>query len=219
MEAAFRHRPRRLDPVLGRSAVGFECDRHDLRRRAIRARRQELAGALVVVDGVQALPHFAITIDPAIDLAFFSAYKVYAPHMGFWYLSAARPLIAFLAPDDAQPSGGDPRFLDARSRARRTTRRWPAGSGRVEYLSRRDRTDAARSDGENRRLRRGRTRRVCPRERFAERTPRNTFGSTAGRRSAGRLPLFAFNVNGVAERRTSGRASTAPGSKRASVTT
>jgi selenocysteine lyase/cysteine desulfurase len=53
------------------------------------ARSAKRAGAVVVVDGVQALPHFPLEIDEAIDFAFFSGYKVYAPHVGFWYMSEA----------------------------------------------------------------------------------------------------------------------------------
>lgn len=46
------------------------------------------AGALVVVDGVQAAPHGPLTIPETVDFVFFSAYKVFAPHFGAWY---ARP--------------------------------------------------------------------------------------------------------------------------------
>jgi selenocysteine lyase/cysteine desulfurase len=51
------------------------------------ARTAKRAGAVVVVDGVQALPHFPLDVDEAIDFAFFSGYKIYAPHVGFWYMS------------------------------------------------------------------------------------------------------------------------------------
>lgn len=50
------------------------------------AQLAKAAGAIVVVDGVQAAPHMALTIDPAIDAAFFSAYKIFAPHFGFTYM-------------------------------------------------------------------------------------------------------------------------------------
>jgi len=56
----------------------------DVARLAALAKR---ARATVVVDGVQALPHFALDIDASIDFAFFSGYKAYAPHLGFWYAS------------------------------------------------------------------------------------------------------------------------------------
>ncbi|HMD02208.1 MAG TPA: aminotransferase class V-fold PLP-dependent enzyme, partial [Candidatus Baltobacteraceae bacterium] len=78
----------------------------DVARYAQAAKR---AGALVVVDAVQALPHFPLELDPAIDFAFFSAYKFYAPHIGFWYLSR-KAFERFIRPDDAQVPGGEARF-------------------------------------------------------------------------------------------------------------
>jgi selenocysteine lyase/cysteine desulfurase len=72
------------------------------------ARMAKGVRATVVADGVQALPHFALEIDPAIDFAFFSAYKMYAPHLGFWY--ASRDVLErFVRPDDAYPPGTDAR--------------------------------------------------------------------------------------------------------------
>jgi selenocysteine lyase/cysteine desulfurase len=67
------------------------------------------ARALVVVDGVQAFPHFALEIGEAIDFAFFSAYKIYGPHMGFWYASQA-VLERFVHADDSHVPGGDARY-------------------------------------------------------------------------------------------------------------
>jgi selenocysteine lyase/cysteine desulfurase len=52
------------------------------------AARANAAGAMVVVDGVQAAPHFALTIPEHVDFAFFSAYKIFAPHFGAWYARA-----------------------------------------------------------------------------------------------------------------------------------
>jgi selenocysteine lyase/cysteine desulfurase len=52
------------------------------------AKRANAAGAMVVVDGVQAAPHFALAIPEAVDFAFFSAYKIFAPHFGAWYARA-----------------------------------------------------------------------------------------------------------------------------------
>ncbi|MBD5654442.1 MAG: aminotransferase class V-fold PLP-dependent enzyme [Candidatus Eremiobacteraeota bacterium] len=73
------------------------------------ARLAKSTRAIVVVDGVQAFPHFALEIDPAIDFAFFSAYKMYAPHMGFWYASD-RVLDRFVHAGDAEAAGGDARY-------------------------------------------------------------------------------------------------------------
>lgn|GEM_PF-783938 len=67
------------------------------------------ARAIVIVDGVQALPHFALEIDPAIDFAFFSAYKMYAPHLGFWYASEFA-LDRYVRAENAFVAGGDARF-------------------------------------------------------------------------------------------------------------
>jgi selenocysteine lyase/cysteine desulfurase len=49
------------------------------------------AGAIVVADGVQAAPHIRIDMPADVDFAFFSAYKIFAPHLGFFY---ARPEVA-----------------------------------------------------------------------------------------------------------------------------
>jgi cysteine desulfurase family protein (TIGR01976 family) len=68
------------------------------------AERANRAGALVVVDGVQAAPHFALTMPQHVDFAFFSAYKIFAPHFGAWY---ARPEVRerfFRADDPLIPS-------------------------------------------------------------------------------------------------------------------
>jgi len=73
------------------------------------ARAAKDAHALVIVDGVQAFPHFALELDGAIDFAFFSAYKMYAPHLAFWYASAAL-LERYVAADDDRVPGGDARY-------------------------------------------------------------------------------------------------------------
>jgi len=49
------------------------------------ARAAKAVGALVMVDGVQMLPHRRVDIDPAFDAVLFSGYKIFAPHLGFWY--------------------------------------------------------------------------------------------------------------------------------------
>jgi selenocysteine lyase/cysteine desulfurase len=68
------------------------------------AARANAAGAMVVVDGVQAAPHFALDMPEHVDFAFFSAYKIFAPHFGAWY---ARPDVRerfFRADDPFVPS-------------------------------------------------------------------------------------------------------------------
>jgi selenocysteine lyase/cysteine desulfurase len=73
------------------------------------ARMARSVKSLVVVDGVQAFPHFPLTIDPAIDFAFFSAYKMYAPHLGFWY-GSGNLIDRFVRSEDPQAAGGDGRY-------------------------------------------------------------------------------------------------------------
>jgi selenocysteine lyase/cysteine desulfurase len=73
------------------------------------AQAAKRAGATVVVDAVQAFPHFPLELDPAIDLAFFSAYKIYAPHAGFWYASR-RVFDRYVRADDAMVPGSDARY-------------------------------------------------------------------------------------------------------------
>ncbi len=85
------------------NATGTVFDVGRLAQMAKRAR------ATVIVDGVQALPHFPLDIDPAVDFAFFSAYKMYAPHLAFWYASA-NALDRFVRADDDYVPGDDARY-------------------------------------------------------------------------------------------------------------
>jgi selenocysteine lyase/cysteine desulfurase len=85
------------------NATGTVFDVARLAKLAKRAR------ATVVVDGVQALPHFALELDAAIDFAFFSAHKMYGPHLGFWYASS-QLLDRIVRPGDADAPGGDARY-------------------------------------------------------------------------------------------------------------
>ena len=73
------------------------------------ARQAKAARATVIVDGVQALPHFPLEIDSSIDFAFFSAYKMYAPHLAFWYASSSA-LERFMQADDEFIPGDDARY-------------------------------------------------------------------------------------------------------------
>jgi selenocysteine lyase/cysteine desulfurase len=70
---------------------------------ALAARAAE-TGAIVVVDCVQAAPHFPLQLGNNVDFAFLSAYKLFAPHFGVWY---ARPEVRqrfFTAEDPLLPS-------------------------------------------------------------------------------------------------------------------
>ena len=148
------------------------------------------ARATVVVDGVQALPHFALEVDPAIDFAFFSAYKMYAPHLGFWY--ASRTLLdRFVRNDDAHAPGHDPRFwtLECGTQSYEAMAGW---LGTMSYfrdiaaLPRLALEEIARYEIELSAY-------VCTK--FAEREPRlRLYGRPP---SSARLPVFAFNIEGM----------------------
>jgi len=154
------------------------------------AREAKAARALVVVDGVQAFPHFALDIDPAIDFAFFSAYKMYAPHLGFWVASASA-LDQYVRADDDFVPGGDPRLwtLECGTQSHEALAGW---LGTMAYFrdiatTPREALDiVARHEYELSRY---------ARERFAERaTSVRLYGKAP---HLARLPVFAFNVAGI----------------------
>ena len=154
------------------------------------ARMAKDTRATVVVDGVQALPHFALEIDEAIDFAMFSAYKIYAPHVGFWYASRT-VLDRFVRSDDTQPAGTDARnwTLECGTQSYEALAGW---LGTMTYL--RDLAETprlaleviARNELELSAY-------VCAH--FAERGPRlRLYGKPP---AAARLPVFAFNIEGM----------------------
>ncbi len=154
------------------------------------AQQAKAAGAIVVVDGVQAAPHFALEIDDTIDFAFFSAYKIYAPHFGFWY---ARPEAAerfFRADDPYLPSAQANWSMETGTQSHEGIAGW---LGTVAYL----RTIA------NGDLRAAMTateveERALARHALAGFTSRASHVTLYGRAPAfDRLPVFAFNVAGV----------------------
>jgi selenocysteine lyase/cysteine desulfurase len=140
---------------------------------------------------VQAVPHFALEIDPAIDFAFFSAYKMYAPHMGFWYASRT-VLDRFVRGDDAYPPGTDARnwTLECGTQSYEALAGW---LGTMSYL--RDLAATPRLALES----------IASHElelsayacrKFAERAPNvRLLGRPP---ETVRLPVFAFNVEGMA---------------------
>jgi selenocysteine lyase/cysteine desulfurase len=154
------------------------------------ARLAKAARATVVVDGVQAFPHFALDIDPAIDFAFFSAYKMYAPHLGFWYASPGL-LERFVHADDPQAAGGDARYwtLECGTQSFEALAGWLGTMAYFRSVSSLPRAAlAAFGEHEDR---------VCTyaRARFAERSSAvRLYGRDA---SEPRLPVFAFNVAGM----------------------
>jgi selenocysteine lyase/cysteine desulfurase len=154
------------------------------------ARLAKDARALVVVDGVQALPHFALHIDAAIDFAFFSAYKMYAPHLAFWYASSGT-LDRFVHADDAHVPGGDARYwtLECGTQCYEALAGW---LGTMSYL--RDigetprRAVEALADYEVEL-----SAYACAK--FAERAPNlRLYGRPP---TSPRLPVFSFNIEGM----------------------
>jgi len=150
------------------------------------ARAAKAAGATVVVDGVQAFPHFPLDIPPAVDFAFFSAYKCYAPHLAFWYLSAAASDRFLRVDDDLAPSESRYWTLETGTQAYEALAGW---LGTVAYLRevapepRRALATFARYEAELS---------AHARAAFAQREGRVTlYGRPA---NEDRLPVFAFNL-------------------------
>lgn len=154
------------------------------------ARSAKEAGATVVVDGVQAFPHFALDLEPAIDFAFFSAYKIYGPHIGFWYASAS-VFEQLVNVADLDAPGGDARYwtLEPGTQSHEALAGW---LGTVAYL--RDVADSPRKAIE-RLADHEEALSAYARAKFAARTGHvHLYGRPA---EAPRLPVFAFNIAGV----------------------
>jgi selenocysteine lyase/cysteine desulfurase len=154
------------------------------------SRAAKAAGATVVVDGVQAFPHFPLEIPRSVDFVFFSAYKCYAPHLAFWYLSEGAFERFVRADDERIPSDARYWTLETGTQSYEALAGW---LGTVEYLRdiapepRRALAAIARYEADLSEY---------TRLAFAERAERVTlYGRPA---SDGRLPVFAFNVAGVA---------------------
>jgi selenocysteine lyase/cysteine desulfurase len=148
------------------------------------------ARAFVVADGVQALPHFALQIDSAIDFAFFSAYKMYAPHLAFWYASD-NALERFVHADDAHVPGGDARYwtIECGTQSYEALAGW---LGTMSYL--RDLAETPRLALEAiARYEVDLSAYACVK--FAERAPHlRLYGKPP---ASARLPVFAFNIDGM----------------------
>jgi len=148
------------------------------------------AGALVVLDAVQAFPHLPLDIPPQVDFAFVSAYKAYAPHLGFWYVSR-RALEKYVQPDDADVAGGDARYwtLETGTQSYEALAGW---LGTMEYLrevSSKPRDAIARIARHEAELS------VYTRKKFADRPHVKLYGKPS---NVERLPVFAFNIDGMA---------------------
>jgi selenocysteine lyase/cysteine desulfurase len=152
------------------------------------ARSAKAAGAFVAIDGVQALPHLALDIDPAVDAMMFSAYKMYAPHFGFWYLSdsALERLIRFddpYLPSDARYWTIEPGTISFEALA--------GWSGTIAYLKSiagTPRAAVAQLAAYEAKLA------AHGLAKFADRDRVKLYGRPP---SESRLPIFAFNVKGL----------------------
>ena len=155
------------------------------------AQAAKAARAIVVVDGVQAFPHFALTVDPAIDFIFFSAYKMYAPHLGFWVASESA-LDRYVHADDDYVPGGDARYwtLEVGTQSHEALAGW---LGTMAYF--RDIAETPRLALEIVAKHEFELSRYA-REGFALRAPQvRLYGRPT---HLARLPVFAFNVPGIA---------------------
>ena len=154
------------------------------------ARRAKAAGALVVVDGVQAAPHFALQIDTAVDFAFFSAYKVFAPHFGFWYASPEFRERVLRADDEFAPGGPLGWTLETGTQNFEGIAGW---NGTLAYLRECGEGDVRRGMEAIERYESRLSAYAC--EQFAARRERiDLYGRPPDRP---RLPVFAFNLRGV----------------------
>jgi selenocysteine lyase/cysteine desulfurase len=154
------------------------------------ARMAKAANAIVVVDGVQAAPHFPIEIDPAIDFAFFSAYKIYAPHLGFWY-AGAELLDRFVRSGDAEAAGGDARYwtLECGTQSYEALAGWLGTMAYFRSVATTPRLAMAAFAEHEIAVA------THARAAFAARAPHvRLYGRDASRE---RLPVFAFNIAGV----------------------
>ncbi|MDQ2857633.1 MAG: aminotransferase class V-fold PLP-dependent enzyme [Candidatus Eremiobacteraeota bacterium] len=159
----------------------------DVARLATLAKR---ARATVVVDGVQALPHFALDIDASIDFAFFSGYKAYAPHLGFWYASE-HALRRFVYAGDALVPGSDARYwtLETGTQSYEALAGWLGTAAYLRDVAATPRLAlevVARHELELA---------SYARTKFHERDAHvRLYGRPA---ESARLPIFAFNVRGI----------------------
>ena len=156
---------------------------------AVHSERAAEAGAMVVVDAVQAAPHVPLAIPESVDFAFFSAYKVFAPHVGAWY---ARPEVIerfFRIDDPLLPSADLNWTMETGTQNHEALAGW---LGTVAYL--RDfGGDVRRAIRLMAEYERDLTRTALAR--FAERADRIVlYGRPADH---DRLPVFAFNVRGA----------------------
>ncbi|HEY4442203.1 MAG TPA: aminotransferase class V-fold PLP-dependent enzyme [Candidatus Elarobacter sp.] len=149
------------------------------------------AGALVIVDAVQAVPHLVVDIPPSADVVLYSPYKVYGPHLGAFYANPEFARRFFTAEDPSLPSPGLNWSIETGTQSHELLAGW---LGTIAYL--RDAGHGSARDGIARLAAYEDELGAYARARFAERADRITlFGRPADR---DRLPVFAFTVRGVA---------------------
>jgi selenocysteine lyase/cysteine desulfurase len=154
------------------------------------ARQAKEAGAVVAVDGVQAAPHFPLELDAAIDFAFFSAYKIYAPHLGFWYARPEAQERYFRADDPYLPSAEANWSMETGTQSHEGLAGW---LGTVSYLRSIAGGGLRAAMSETEDVERGLARYGLAR--FRDRSERLTLYGRAP--AFDRLPVFAFNVVGI----------------------
>ncbi len=151
--------------------------------------RANAAGAMVVVDGVQAAPHFALTMPQHVDFAFFSAYKIFAPHFGAWYARADVRERFFRHDDPYMPSTELNWSMETGTASFEALAGW---LGTVAYL--RDTGGGSLPLAMDRLAAHERDLTRAALARFAER--RDDVVLTGGPFGRERLPVFAFNIYG-----------------------
>jgi selenocysteine lyase/cysteine desulfurase len=147
------------------------------------------AGALVVADAVQAVPHLPLEVPDTVDAIFFSAYKVYGPHLGAFYAHPELAARFFTADDPWLPSPGFNWSMQTGTQSHEGLAGW---LGTMAYLREVGGGDARRGIA-----------RIAVYEHelaryalagFARRDAVRLYGRPP---SEDRLPVFAFNVRGI----------------------
>jgi selenocysteine lyase/cysteine desulfurase len=151
--------------------------------------RANAAGAMVVVDGVQAAPHFALTIPEHVDFAFFSAYKIFAPHFGAWYARDDVRDRFFRHDDPYMPSGELNWSMETGTASFEALAGW---LGTVDYLRNADGGSLPAAMDRFAVHERDLAREALVR--FAERS--DDVVLYGGPPDRDRLPVFAFNIHG-----------------------
>ena len=148
------------------------------------------AGAIVVADAVQAAPHLRVDVPEHIDALTFSGYKIYAPHFGAWYAAPAFAERFFTTDLAAEiPSGATFWSMETGTQNHEGLAGW---IGTHAYLREAGNGSARAAMDMFAAYERDLTADVLAR--FAQRGDITLYGKPGG----SRLPVFAFNLRGVA---------------------